>query len=104
MVTEIGARDLGDQQRYNMLEVSGIGSHAGSCLGYKRNLRDRKGIIQWSNENIKSVSLSFFFFKKDKLKITKSQPANFPTKHWALEKKYYGSRTSYKGPQCSAYV
>ena len=26
MVTEIGARDLGDQQRYNMLEVSGTGS------------------------------------------------------------------------------
>ena len=26
MVTEIGARDLGDQQRYNMLEVSGTES------------------------------------------------------------------------------
>jgi len=25
MVTEIGARDLGDQQRYNMLEVSETG-------------------------------------------------------------------------------
>lgn len=28
MVTEIGARDLGDQQRYNMLEV---GESSGSC-------------------------------------------------------------------------
>lgn len=29
MVTEIGARDLGDQQRYNMLEVSGTRCMAG---------------------------------------------------------------------------